>query len=82
MHVLVVAKTTASMTKGISTQICKVAAEGIEIVAPIPHFGAGSVEGNFGYGASVKRGRGRALPEPHERFALARLLTMRPDKTR
>ena len=48
MRILIVnVNTTESMTEGIGAQARKVAAEGTEIVALTPRFGAESVEGNF-----------------------------------
>ena len=48
MRILIVnVNTTESMTEGIGEQARKVAAEGTEIVALTPRFGAESVEGNF-----------------------------------
>ena len=48
MRILIVnVNTTESMTEGIGAQARKVAAEGTEVVALTPRFGAESVEGNF-----------------------------------
>lgn len=48
MRILILnVNTTESMTEGIGAQARKVAAEGTEVVALTPRFGAESVEGNF-----------------------------------
>jgi allantoin racemase len=69
MRILTVnVNTTESMTEGIGEQARKVAAEGTEIVALTPRFGAESVEGNFeSYLAAVAvMDRVLSYPEPYD----------------